>query len=200
MDEKVKVSPYDDDGNLLFGVMPGSPPEEFGESEHPICYNVRLNLSTDTDHMVPIEKPASYDPKQHELLARCIEAGYLKRLGEIMGIYDIPGSPQKKELNNRQFSYVSMSIPGAQTPWSEASLRSGRRSTSDTGTTPMGCLGPEIDLGCRRTSVRTWHVTASAGTSGRSTGIGPGISMSGCAAHRCLCAHADVTARRTRRM
>lgn len=122
MDEKVKVSPYDDDGNLLFGVMPGTPPEEFGKSEHPICYNVRLNLTTDTDHMVPIEKPASYDPKQHELLARCIEAGYLKRLGEIMGIYDIPGSPQKKELNNRQFSYVSMSIPGAQTPWSEASF------------------------------------------------------------------------------
>jgi hypothetical protein len=28
----------------------------------------------------------------------------------------------KRECNNRQFSYVSMSIPGAQTPWSEASF------------------------------------------------------------------------------
>ncbi|MCH7225906.1 FAD-dependent oxidoreductase [Haloferula sp. A504] len=122
MDEKVKVSPYDDDGNLLFGVMPGPPPEEFGASEHPICYNVRLNLTTDPANMVPIEKPENYDPKQHELLARCIEAGYLKRLGAIIGLYDIPGSPRKKELNNRQFSYVSMSIPGAQTAWSEASF------------------------------------------------------------------------------
>jgi hypothetical protein len=33
----------------------------------------------------------------------------------------MPGS-QKRELNNRQFSYVSMSIPGAQTAWSEASF------------------------------------------------------------------------------
>lgn len=122
MDEKVRVSPYDDDGNLLFGVMPGPAPEEFSASKHPICYNVRLNLTIDPAHMVPIEKPESYDPKQHELLARCIEAGYLKRLGTIIGIYDIPGEPTKKELNNRQFSYVSLSIPGAQTPWAEASF------------------------------------------------------------------------------
>ena len=121
MDEKVKVSPYDDEGNLLFGVMPGKPPAEFGASEHPICYNVRLNLTTDKRNWVLIEKPANYDPKQHELLARCIEAGYLKRLGTIIGLYGMPGS-QKRELNNRQFSFVSMSIPGAQTPWAEASF------------------------------------------------------------------------------
>jgi hypothetical protein len=121
MDEKVKVSPYDEEGKLLFGVMPGKQPDEFSASEHPICYNVRLNLTTDTRNMVPIEKPANYDPKQHELLARCIEAGYLKDIGKIIGLYPIPGS-QKRECNNRQFSFVSMSIPGAQTPWAEASF------------------------------------------------------------------------------
>ncbi|MGY8771611.1 MAG: FAD-dependent oxidoreductase [Pirellulales bacterium] len=121
MDEKIKVSPYDEKGNLLFGVMPGKPPKELSPSEHPICYNVRLNLTTDTQKMVPIEKPMSYDPKQHELMARCIEAGYLKEIGQILGLYKIPGS-LKKELNNRQFSFVSMSIPGAQTAWAEASF------------------------------------------------------------------------------
>ena len=121
MDEKIKVSPYDKDGNLLFGVMPGKPPEEFSASKHPICYNIRLNLTKDVNKMVPIEKPENYDPKQHELLIRCIEAGYLKRLGTIIGIYGIYGS-KKGELNNRQFSIVSMSIPGAQTAWSEASF------------------------------------------------------------------------------
>jgi len=121
MDEKVKVSPYDEDGKLLFGVMPGPAPEEFGASEHPICYNVRLNLTTDSANIVSIEKPASYDPRQHELLARCIEAGHIKRLSAIIGLYGMPGS-QKRELNNRQFSYVSMSIPGAQTAWAEASI------------------------------------------------------------------------------
>jgi hypothetical protein len=47
-DEKVFVSPYDEEGNLLFGVMPGKPPAEFSASKHPICYNVRLNLTSDT--------------------------------------------------------------------------------------------------------------------------------------------------------
>ena len=126
MDEKVKVSPYDEDGKLLFGVMPGPAPEEFGASEHPICYNVRLNLTTDSANIVSIEKPASYDPRQHELLARCIEAGHIKRLSAIIGLYGMPGS-QKRELNNRQFSYVSMSIPGAQTAWAEASFEERER-------------------------------------------------------------------------
>ena len=95
--------------------------QEYSASEHPICYNVRLNLTYDKNNMVPIEKPKNYDPDQHELLIRCIEAGYLKTLRHIIGLYKIPGT-MKRECNNRQFSYVSMSIPGAQTPWSEASF------------------------------------------------------------------------------
>ncbi len=121
MDDKVGVSPYDDEGNLLFGVMPGQPPAEFSASEHPICYNVRLNLTADPQKMVPIERPANYDPKQHELLARCIEAGHLKSIRDIIGLYGMPDS-LKRECNNRQFSFVSMSIPGAQTAWAEASF------------------------------------------------------------------------------
>ena len=121
MDEKIKVSPYDEDGNLLFGIMPGKQPAEFSASEHPICYNVRLNLTSDKQNMAPIGRPWNYDPKQHELLARCIEEGHLKNLKQIIALYKMPGS-QKGECNNRQFSYVSMSIPGAQTAWAEASF------------------------------------------------------------------------------
>ena len=121
MDDKVWVSPYDDQGTLLFGVMPGEPPAEFSGSEHPICYNVRLNVTSDPENSVPIEEPANYDPKQHELLARCIEAGYLTSIRQIISGMKIPGSA-KLELNNCQFSFVSMSIPGAQTAWAEASF------------------------------------------------------------------------------
>lgn len=121
MDPAVAVCPYDGAGNLLFGVMPGGPPEEFSASEHPMCYNIRLNLTTDPANMAPIERPPGYDPQQHELLARCIEAGYLDSISAILGLYPIPGS-QKRECNNCQFSYVSMSIPGAQTPWAEGSF------------------------------------------------------------------------------
>jgi hypothetical protein len=121
MDEKVSVSPYDENGQLLPGVMLGEPPPEFSASPVPLCYNIRLNLTSDPENLVPIEKPANYDPRQHELLARCIETGNLKNIGQILGLYSMPGS-QKRECNNRQFSYVSLSIPGAQTSWAEASF------------------------------------------------------------------------------
>ena len=121
LDDKVAILPFDDDGNLLFGVMPGKPPVAGSASEVPICYNVRLNITTNEANRVPIEKPSSYDPMQHELLARALEAGLLKNLTSIIGLYTM-GDSDKRELNNRQFSIVSMSIPGAQTPWAEASF------------------------------------------------------------------------------
>ena len=121
LDDKVAISPFDDDGNLLFGVMPGKPPLAGSASEVPICYNVRLNLTTDDGNKVTSVKPNSYDPMQHELLARALEAGLLKDLKSIIGLYPM-GESSKRELNNRQFSIVSMSIPGAQTSWAEASF------------------------------------------------------------------------------
>ena len=121
LDDKVAISPFDDEGNLLFGVMPGKSPEAGSASEVPICYNVRLNITTDEANRVSIEKPSSYDPMQHELLARALEAGLLKNLSSIIGTYSM-GESSKRELNNRQFSIVSMSIPGAQTSWAEASF------------------------------------------------------------------------------
>jgi hypothetical protein len=121
LDEPIKVSPYDDNGKLLPGVMPGKPPTEFTASPVPICYNVRLNLTFDTDNQVPIEKPDGFDPKEYELLARCLQMGHIEKLSQIIGLYDIPNS-SKRECNNRQFSFVSMSLPGEQTAWAQASF------------------------------------------------------------------------------
>ncbi|HCI92425.1 MAG TPA: xanthan lyase [Verrucomicrobiales bacterium] len=120
LDEKINVSPYDDQGNLLPGIMPGPLPKEFSASPHPICYNIRLNLSTNPENSVPINKPENYDPTQYELLARSLASGDLKRAGQIFGFYGMPGG--KRECNNCQFSIVSMSMPGEQTAWAEASF------------------------------------------------------------------------------
>ena len=57
---------------------------------------------------------------QYELLARSLSSGDLKRAGQIFGFYGMPGG--KKECNNTQFSIVSMSMPGEQTAWAEASF------------------------------------------------------------------------------
>lgn len=120
LDKPIKVSPYDEDGNLLPGIMPGPLPEEFSASPHPICYNIRLNLSFKKEDSVPIGKPENYDAMQYELLARSLSSGDLKRAGQIFGFYGMPGG--KKECNNCQYSIVSMSMPGEQTAWAEASF------------------------------------------------------------------------------
>ena len=120
MDEKIKVSPYDGNGNLLPGIMPGKPPEEFSASPVPLCYNVRLNLSLNPDNQVLIEKPEGYDPRQYELLVGSFRSGEIKTINQVIGLYPMPDD--KRELNNRQYSIVSLSMPGEQTPWAEASF------------------------------------------------------------------------------
>tara|TARA_Y100000588_G_scaffold299437_1_gene320754 strand:- start:2003 stop:3556 length:1554 start_codon:yes stop_codon:yes gene_type:complete len=120
MDEKIKVSPYDENGNLLPGIMPGKPPEEFSPSPVPLCYNVRLNLSLDPANQAPIEKPEGYDPRQYELLVGSFRSGEIKEINQIIALYPMPDG--KRELNNRQYSIVSLSMPGEQTPWAEASF------------------------------------------------------------------------------
>ena len=105
---------------VLPGIMPGKPPEEFSASQVPLCYNVRLNLSLDPANQVPIEKPEGYDPGQYELLVGSFHSGEINRINQILGLYRMPDN--KRELNNRQYSIVSLSMPGEQTPWAEASF------------------------------------------------------------------------------
>ena len=120
MDEKIKVSPYDENGKLLPGIMPGRPPKEFSASPVPLCYNVRLNLSLDPANQVPIKKPERYDARQYELLVESFQSGEIIDIKQILALYPMPDD--KRECNNRQYSIVSLSMPGEQTPWAEASF------------------------------------------------------------------------------
>jgi hypothetical protein len=120
LDDPIPVSPYDEDGKLLPGIMPGKPPAEFSASPHPIGYNIRLNLTTDPDNKVEIGKPERYDPKQYELLLGNFDNGKLKTVGNVLALYGMPGG--KRECNNKQDAIVSMNMPGMQTAWAEASF------------------------------------------------------------------------------
>ncbi|MBT3480857.1 MAG: FAD-dependent oxidoreductase [Opitutales bacterium] len=120
MDEKIKVSPYDANGKLLPGIMPGRPPKEFSASPVPLSYNVRLNLSLDPANQASIEKPEGYEPRQYELLVGSFQSGEIKEINQILALYPMPDD--KRECNNRQFSIVSLSMPGEQTPWAESSF------------------------------------------------------------------------------
>jgi hypothetical protein len=75
-----KISPYVIPGDPKSGVLPrisAAPPGEYGQGDKLVqAYNFRMCLTDHPDNRAPFPKPAGYDPKQYELLARIFEAGW----------------------------------------------------------------------------------------------------------------------------
>jgi hypothetical protein len=75
-----KISPYVIPDDPKSGVLPrvsAAPPGEYGQGDKLVqAYNFRMCLTDHPDNRAPFPKPAGYDPKQYELLARIFEAGW----------------------------------------------------------------------------------------------------------------------------
>jgi len=73
-----KISPYVVAGDPKSGLLPrvaAQPPAPKGSGDHRVQgYNFRVCLTDVPENRVPIEKPASYNPLDYELLARYIAA------------------------------------------------------------------------------------------------------------------------------
>jgi hypothetical protein len=71
-----KISPYIIPGDPKSGLLPRvepKPPGPKGTGDHRVqAYNFRVSLTDVAENRVPIEKPASYNPLDYELLARHI--------------------------------------------------------------------------------------------------------------------------------
>ena len=83
---KEKVDPYVVKGDKSSGVLPrinpGDPGKK-GEADKGIqAYCFRMCLTDHEPNRVPFKKPANYDPKQYELLARVYEAGWTETFGK----------------------------------------------------------------------------------------------------------------------
>ena len=77
---KAPISPYVVPGDPKSGVLPRistESPGNFGEADSKIqAYCFRMCLTKVPENRVPFAKPAGYDPKEYELLARVFEAGW----------------------------------------------------------------------------------------------------------------------------
>jgi len=70
----VDISPYDEDGNLLYGVQDVER-GEVGVGDRKVqAYNYRICLTDHPANRIPIERPENYDPSRYDLLARYIAA------------------------------------------------------------------------------------------------------------------------------
>jgi hypothetical protein len=101
----VRVESRDERGRLLSEISP-QPRGTIGSADARVqAYNFRLILTTDKRRQVPFTKPAAYDPRRYEVLARFIAAVQRERgtppaLGELFLIRDdLPWF--KADFNNR---------------------------------------------------------------------------------------------------
>jgi len=77
---KEKISPYLVPGDPKSGVLPhvsALPPGDYGTADKKVqAYCFRMCLTDRPENRIPFPKPAGYDPKQYELLARIYAAGW----------------------------------------------------------------------------------------------------------------------------
>jgi len=82
----LKISPYVVLGDPSSGVLPRistEPPGIGGEGDHRVqAYCFRMCLTDVPENRIPFPKPAGYDPKQYELLARIYAAGWKETFGK----------------------------------------------------------------------------------------------------------------------
>ena len=94
-----KLSPYWTPGDPKSGVLPrvsAAPPGNFGEGDTKVqAYCYRMCLTDHPANRIPFAKPAGYDPKQYELLARVYAAGWTETFGK----FD-PIPNRKTDTNN----------------------------------------------------------------------------------------------------
>lgn len=99
----VDLSPYGADHKLLPEIA-SEPAGEPGAADRKVqAYNFRMILSHDPANQTAYPKPAHYDPKRFELMARLLAAmqqklGRSPKLAEVISISPIPN--QKADMNN----------------------------------------------------------------------------------------------------
>ncbi|MFO1451932.1 MAG: FAD-dependent oxidoreductase [Opitutaceae bacterium] len=122
---QVPVDPYRRRGDPTSGILPYLLREEalgtIGAADRRIqSYNYRVCLTDNPANRIPLERPAGYDPKHYELLARWIEA--LESAGTTLTLrnflkYD-PLQNRKFDFNNRWF--ISTDFLGGAEAYPEA--------------------------------------------------------------------------------
>lgn len=87
---KTRISPYVVPGDAASGLLPrisAEPPGNYGEGDSKVqAYCFRMCLTRVPANRVPFPRPANYDPKQYELLARIFEAGWRETFGKFDAI------------------------------------------------------------------------------------------------------------------
>ena len=84
---EVGISAYDEKGKLLPGVVKKDIPEAGSADGQVMAYNYRPCLTKRSDNKRSFPKPASYNPKDYEVLARYLNKYTKVKLGDILALH-----------------------------------------------------------------------------------------------------------------
>jgi hypothetical protein len=114
---KMNINGFDDDGKLLpLITTDDGGPEEAGD-KNVMTYSFRLCLTSEKKNLVPMPKPAKYDPARFELIRRYLKAGGdAKQVG--FDLYPLPGD--KLDGNNSIGGQFSLGLVGGGNDWHNA--------------------------------------------------------------------------------
>lgn len=98
------VIPGDSSSGLIWGISEASMGKAGNPDKKVQAYNYRLCLTNDSSNMIPISKPANYDPKTYEVLRRIIqkraEADWVQRIHQLyLRVSPMPNN--KTDINNK---------------------------------------------------------------------------------------------------
>lgn len=93
-----EISPYDENGNLLFGIYDGEMGIPGAGDNKIQAYNYRMCLSKHPDNRLPINRPSNYDSSRYELLARYIAVKPPEKLRDLIKVSEVPNL--KTDIND----------------------------------------------------------------------------------------------------
>ena len=121
-----KAATVDEAGKLLPGLSGWARDFKDGAADRTVMnYNWRLCFSNDPAWRVPMPEPRNYDRTRYRLLENWLRertaAAKEVQLTDIIDLYShAPGRPDKKEVNNKQASIISIGDFGAQRDFPDA--------------------------------------------------------------------------------
>ena len=115
------ISPFVRPGDPASGLLPNvaaRAPGAEGEADGAVqAYNFRLCLTDRPDNRVPIERPATYNPLNYELILRSLRGEAARPGPQLFALTPMPN--RKTDTNNR--GMFSTDYVGRSTGWAEAS-------------------------------------------------------------------------------
>lgn len=112
--KKMEINGFDDAGKLLpLITTDDTGPEEAGD-KNIMTYSFRLCLTSDPANLVPMPKPANYDPARFEIVRRALKIG--AKVG--FDRYAMPG--RKEDGNNSIGGQFSLGLIGGGNHWHSA--------------------------------------------------------------------------------